>query len=56
MRKACATVNLPGNSGTETFPIHWGRATIVNDHPDKVVTSAAKTETHLAPQLARGRR
>ena len=29
----------------------WGRATIVNDHPDKVATSAAKTETHLAPQL-----
>ena len=30
---------------------YWGRATIVNDHPDKVATSAAKTETHLAPQL-----
>ena len=29
----------------------WGRATIVDDHPDKVLTSAAKTETHLAPQL-----
>ena len=29
----------------------WGRATIVNDQPDKVLTSAAKTETHLAPQL-----
>ena len=29
----------------------WGRATIVNDHPDKVLTSAAKTETHLAPHL-----
>ena len=29
----------------------WGRATIVNDHPDKVATSAAKIETHLAPQL-----
>ena len=29
----------------------WGRATIVNDHPDKVLTSSAKTETHLAPQL-----
>ena len=23
----------------------------MNDHPDKVATSAAKTETHLAPQL-----
>ena len=34
----------------------WGRATIVNDHPDKVLTSAAKTETHLAPAAARGRR
>jgi cardiolipin synthase C len=29
----------------------WGRATIVNDNPDKVLTSSAKTETHLAPQL-----
>jgi putative cardiolipin synthase len=30
---------------------YWGRATIVSDHPDKVATSATKTETHLAPQL-----
>ena len=29
----------------------WGRATIVDDHPDKVTTSTANTETHLAPQL-----
>ncbi len=29
----------------------WGRATIVNDHPDKVLTSSAKVDTHLAPQL-----
>src|SRR5512133_875550 len=29
----------------------WGRATIVNDQPDKVLTSSAKTETHLAPKL-----
>src|SRR4029079_4848478 len=29
----------------------WGRATVVNDQPDKVLTSSAKTETHLAPQL-----
>ena len=29
----------------------WGRATIVSDHPDKVLTSAAKTQTHLAPKL-----
>ena len=29
----------------------WGRATIMEDHPDKVATSADKTETHLAPQL-----
>jgi putative cardiolipin synthase len=29
----------------------WGRATIVNDNPDKVLTSSAETETHLAPQL-----
>jgi putative cardiolipin synthase len=29
----------------------WGRATIVDDHPDKVLTSSAKTETHLAPKL-----
>jgi len=32
-------------------PYYWGRATIVNDHPDKVATSADNTETHLAPQL-----
>lgn len=30
---------------------HWGKATIINDHPDKVATSADQTETHLAPQL-----
>ena len=30
---------------------YWGHATIVNDHPDKVLTSADKTETHLAPKL-----
>ncbi len=30
---------------------NWGRATIVDDHPDKVITSADKTATHLAPQL-----
>ena len=30
---------------------YWGRATIVYDHPDKVLTSSAKTETHLAPKL-----
>jgi len=29
----------------------WGRATIVNDNPDKVLTSSSKAETHLAPQL-----
>jgi putative cardiolipin synthase len=30
---------------------YWGPATIVNDHPDKVATSPARTETHLAPKL-----
>ncbi|HZJ15247.1 MAG TPA: phospholipase D family protein [Chthoniobacteraceae bacterium] len=34
-----------------SVPYYWGKATIVNDHPDKVATSADKTETHLAPQL-----
>lgn len=29
----------------------WGRAWIVNDHPDKALTSSARSETHLAPQL-----
>src|SRR5690606_15573358 len=29
----------------------WGKAAIIEDHPDKVATSADKTETHLAPQL-----
>jgi putative cardiolipin synthase len=33
------------------IPFYWGKATIVNDHPDKVATSSSKTETHLAPQL-----
>jgi putative cardiolipin synthase len=36
-------------SGDLTY--QWGKATIVNDHPDKVASSAKKTETHLAPQL-----
>ncbi|MFZ1219569.1 MAG: phospholipase D family protein, partial [Chthoniobacterales bacterium] len=34
-----------------TVSYYWGRATIVNDHPDKVATSGAGTETHLAPRL-----
>jgi putative cardiolipin synthase len=34
-----------------SVPYYWGKATIVEDHPDKVATSADKTETHLAPQL-----
>jgi cardiolipin synthase C len=29
----------------------WGRAAIVADHPDKVLTSSGKTDTHLAPKL-----
>lgn len=29
----------------------WGKATIIEDHPDKVASSARNTETHLAPQL-----
>jgi putative cardiolipin synthase len=29
----------------------WGRATIVNDSPDKVLTSSAESDTHLAPRL-----
>jgi putative cardiolipin synthase len=34
-----------------SVPYYWGKATIVEDLPDKVATSADKTETHLAPQL-----
>jgi putative cardiolipin synthase len=34
-----------------TLRYDWGKATIIQDHPDKVATSADKTETHLAPQL-----
>jgi putative cardiolipin synthase len=30
---------------------YWGKAKIVNDHPDKVATSRKETGTHLAPQL-----
>ncbi|MES2692939.1 MAG: phospholipase D family protein [Verrucomicrobiota bacterium] len=29
----------------------WGRAVMLSDHPDKVLTSAATTDTHLAPKL-----
>jgi putative cardiolipin synthase len=29
----------------------WGRASIIDDHPDKVLTSASKRDTHLAPRL-----
>src|SRR5688572_9210729 len=29
----------------------WGHATIVSDHPDKVLSSSADTDTHLAPHL-----
>jgi cardiolipin synthase C len=36
---------------SRSIPFHWGKATIVNDHPDKVATSSSRTETHLAPQL-----
>ena len=34
-----------------TVTFFWGRATIVQDHPDKVLTSSSRTATHLAPQL-----
>jgi putative cardiolipin synthase len=37
--------------GSRNVSYFWGRATIVDDHPDKVSTSAARIETHLAPQL-----
>ncbi|HXA09202.1 MAG TPA: phospholipase D-like domain-containing protein, partial [Chthoniobacterales bacterium] len=30
---------------------YWGRATIVNDNPDKVLTSSGNADTHLAPTL-----
>ncbi|HET6408071.1 MAG TPA: phospholipase D family protein [Chthoniobacteraceae bacterium] len=29
----------------------WGRASIMSDHPDKVLSSSSETETHLAPKL-----
>jgi cardiolipin synthase C len=32
-------------------PFSWGKASIVSDHPDKVLTSSDETETHLAPKL-----
>jgi putative cardiolipin synthase len=34
-----------------SIPFSWGKASIVSDHPDKVLTSSSKTETHLAPKL-----
>jgi putative cardiolipin synthase len=36
---------------THSVSYDWGKAKIIEDHPDKVATSAGKTETHLAPQL-----
>ena len=36
---------------TRNISFSWGRATIVSDRPNKVITSSAQTETHLAPQL-----
>jgi cardiolipin synthase C len=36
---------------SRTVSYYWGTAKIVNDHPDKVATSTARTETHLAPKL-----
>ena len=30
---------------------YWGKATIINDHPDKVALSTDRTDTHLSPQL-----
>ena len=56
MRKACATVNLPGNSGIEDVPYYWGRATIVNDHPDKVAHLRRQDGDASRPAVARGRR
>lgn len=35
--------------GTVTW--FWSPATIVNDHPEKVLTCSTKDETHLAPKL-----
>jgi hypothetical protein len=32
-------------SAKRSVSYHWGKATIVNDHPDKVATSSRKTET-----------
>lgn len=32
-------------------PFVWGRASIVNDHPDKVLTASRKEDTHLTPVL-----
>jgi putative cardiolipin synthase len=35
----------------DTITFSWGRATIVRDHPDKVLKSPNRTDTHLAPML-----
>ena len=50
-RKAVRDSEFARQLRNRNVSYYWGRATIVNDHPDKVVTSADKTETHLAPQL-----
>ena len=36
---------------TRSIRFDWGKAMIVEDHPDKVASSSGNTETHLAPQL-----
>ena len=40
----------PATQEPRRFPVTGGRAKILTDHPNKVATSSAKTETHLAPQ------
>ena len=50
-RRACATVNLPGKSGAEAFPITGGGPRSWKTIRTRWPSSADKTETHLAPQL-----
>jgi putative cardiolipin synthase len=51
MRRACASSDFGRQLKNRDISFHWGKATIVNDHPDKVATSSENRETHLAPQL-----
>ncbi|RZI57152.1 MAG: phospholipase D family protein [Pseudomonas sp.] len=38
---------------SDSVPWYWGRASIVSDHPDKVLDSTVGTDTYLAPTFGK---